>query len=243
MVQLKKTLDSALSEIRSKRSLQYGLLAMALLFCSELLLQWTDWQDAQEKQWQQLRSELRTLRHQSRDEATLRNQLSELEAQQRIVGERLWRVSSEAVGQARLKDWLGEQLKKAGINKFKLTLSTPTVLDARRAEELAKREIRLSPPPAGEKTLDLYELRANLNFSFTPATLEAFLLAIEGSEAFTSVESLKVTRRDRSADLGMRILVRIQPDPPPAAEKAAAPPEAANAEASIPPAPTEEAKP
>ena len=141
MVQLKKTLDSALSEIRSKRSLQYGLLAMALLFCSELLLQWTDWQDAQEKQWQQLRSELRTLRHQSRDEATLRNQLSELEAQQRIVGERLWRVSSEAVGQARLKDWLGEQLKKAGINKFRLTLSTPTVLDARRAEELAKREI------------------------------------------------------------------------------------------------------
>ena len=135
MVQLKKTLDSALSEIRSKRSLQYGLLAMALLFCSELLLQWSDWQDAQEKQWQQLRSELRTLRHQSRDEATLRNQLSELEAQQRIVGERLWRVSSEAVGQARLKDWLGEQLKKAGINKFKLTLSTPTVLDARRAEE------------------------------------------------------------------------------------------------------------
>ena len=113
MVQLKKTLDSALSEIRSKRSLQYGLLAMALLFCSELLLQWTDWQDAQEKQWQQLRSELRTLRHQSRDEATLRNQLSELEAQQRIVGERLWRVSSEAVGQARLKDWLGEQLKQA----------------------------------------------------------------------------------------------------------------------------------
>ena len=36
MVQLKKTLDSALSEIRSKRSLQYGLLAMALLFCSVL---------------------------------------------------------------------------------------------------------------------------------------------------------------------------------------------------------------
>ena len=30
MVQLKKTLASALSEIRSKRSLQYGLLAMAL---------------------------------------------------------------------------------------------------------------------------------------------------------------------------------------------------------------------
>ena len=103
--QLKKILDSALTEIRGKRSLQYGLLAMALLFCGEMLLQWSDWQEAQEKQWQQLRSELRTLRNQSRDEATLRNQLNALEKQQMLVDERLWRVSSEAVGQARLTEY------------------------------------------------------------------------------------------------------------------------------------------
>ena len=210
MVQLKKTLDSALSEIRSKRSLQYGLLAMALLFCSELLLQWTDWQDAQEKQWQQLRSELRTLRHQSRDEATLRNQLNALETQQMLVDERLWRVSSEAVGQARLKDWLTEQLKKAGVTQFKLSLSTPVGLNTQQTT-LA------TPPPAPGKTpaTALYELRANLTYAFTPSTLEDVLLTIEGSKALAAVESLKVSRRDRSIDMVIRILVHIQAEAPP----------------------------
>ena len=208
--QLKKILDSALTEIRGKRSLQYGLLAMALLFCGEMLLQWSDWQEAQEKQWQQLRSELRTLRNQSRDEATLRNQLNALETQQMLVDERLWRVSSEAVGQARLKDWLTEQLKKAGVTQFKLSLSTPVGLNTQQTTPA-------TTPPAPGKTpaTELYELRANLTYAFTPSTLEDVLLTIEGSKALAAVESLKVSRRDRSVDMGIRILVHIQAEAPP----------------------------
>lgn len=230
MSALKQTFAGLLAEIRGKRNLQYGLLAMALLGCSELFLQWSDWQTAQEKTWQTLHGELRALRTQSRDEALLRSQLDELEKQQELVDQRLWRVSSEAVGQARLKDWLGEQLKKAGVGKYKLSLSAPTALDLQGGSGQPQGRSSGEANKDRQNAPELYELRANLNFAFTPAALEDFLLAIEGSEAFTAVESLKVARRERSVDLGLRLLVRIQPEPPPAAEpeKADSPPATAD---------------
>ena len=57
-----------------------------------------------------------------------RRQLRDLELAQKSVDERLWRVSSDAVGQARLKDWLTELLKKAGAKNPNLVLSSPRAL-------------------------------------------------------------------------------------------------------------------
>ena len=219
MALLTKTIDGVLAEIRGKRSLQYGLLLMALLFGGELLLQWSDWQEAQEKSWQQLRGELRSLRNQSRDEAALRARLDELEAQQTVIDQRLWRVDSEAIGQAKLKDWLNGLLKKAGIGKFKLTLANPAPL------EISRPSAARGLSGAAERALpaELCELRASLNFAFTPAALDEVLLAIEGGQVFAAVESLKVDRRDRSVNLELRVITRIQPAQPPGGSPAAAP--------------------
>ena len=217
MQSLKKIVNECLKEVRSNRNLQYGLLAIIGLVCVELGLGWSDTLSVKEKQLQQLRSELRDLRSQSRDEAGLRQQLIELERTQKIIDERLWIVSSEPVGQARLKDWLTAILNKAGAKNFNLVLSSPRVLGAREgsgearttAESVSKPEAVLPSGAAKEGIKNLREVRATLTLVFTPASLEQILFDIEGGKPLATIESLNVSRRDRKVEMTVRVLMQI----------------------------------
>jgi hypothetical protein len=220
MQSLRKIVTPFLQEIRSNRNLQYGLLAIALLACIELALGWSDALSAKEKQLQQLRGELRTLRNQSRDEGALRRQLVELERIKKIVDERLWIVSSDAVGQARLKDWLTAILKKAGAKNFNLVLSSPRAAGGREGsavtESAATGAGKSESSTASMSSVDvmnsvngLREVRANITLVFTPATLEQILSDIEGGEPLATVESLNVSRRDRKVEMTIRVLMQI----------------------------------
>ena len=224
MQSTRNLLNEFLGEIRSNRKLQYGLLAILLLACGEWGLGWSDTLSAREKQLQQLRGELHALRNQSRDEHALRRQLRDLELAQKSVDERLWRVSSDAVGQARLKDWLTELLKKAGAKNPNLVLSSPRALGGRDGSGQLESQVAaatnldgMTPASAAtaekERAQSLREVRANVTLVFTPATLEQILLDIEGGEPMATVESLNVSKRDRKIDMTVRVLMRIvQPD-------------------------------
>ena len=65
-------------EVRANRKLQYGLLAIAAIIVVELGLDWSDAISARERRLQELRTELRQLRGQSRDETALKATLSDL---------------------------------------------------------------------------------------------------------------------------------------------------------------------
>ena len=209
MKSLSKLFSQSYQDIRSNRKLQYGLLAIALIVCVEWGLQWSDSLAAREKQLQQSRSEVRMLRNQSRDEEALRQLLSELDSAQQAVDKRLWVVSSEAVGQAQLKDWLTDLLKKAKVRDFKLVLSSPRVLGQSDRRDQSAGSGTESGSASKDNPKSLRELRANLTMSFTPETLEKVLLDIEGGESLAVVESLTVKRQDRKAEMAVRVLMRI----------------------------------
>ena len=221
----RQLLDDSFQDFRNNRKLQYGLLAILLIVSVELGMRWTDSLEAKEKQLQQLRSEVRTLRNQSRDEESLRQLLSTLETSQQTVDQRLWVVSSEAVGQAQLKDWLTKLVQQAGVKNFKLTLSSPRTLGQNDKSESPTGATTGSRNTAGKNFLkDMRELRASLSMSFAPDTLEKVLLEIEGGEPLAVVESLNIKRQDRRAELGVKVLMRVgvveqkEPDPKMTAE-------------------------
>ncbi|MBV6477087.1 MAG: hypothetical protein KJZ92_04485 [Rhodocyclaceae bacterium] len=185
-------------ELRGSRRLQLALLAFVVIAAAEGGLRWSDRLAARERQLQDLRGELRSLRAQSRDEAELRQALAGLAEARRELDARLWRVPSEAIGQARLKDWLGGIAKQAGVANPTLTLSP------------AKPLLAADKAPAAELGA-VHELRAVLGYAFTPDALERTLAAIEGGEALAAVEALNASRRDRRIEMTVRVLARVEP--------------------------------
>jgi len=214
-------------ELRSNRRLQLGLLAVALIALLEGSLRWADRLEAEHKKLQQLRGELATLRAQSQNEAALRQTLAEFELARRQAETKLWNVSSEAVGQARLKEWLNNLIERAGALKPTLNLSA--------ARPLGGKEGSTTAAPLAGKEEALREFRATLRYTFTPESLEKILAEIEAGETFSSVETLTVNRRERRVELTVRVLMRIGAPPTPPAP-VASPTPVAPAKPAVPPA-------
>lgn len=197
---IQKLITQVLDEVRANRKLQYGILGIVLVLCFEGGARWTESLSVQEKQLQLLRGDVRRLRSLSRDEADLKRQLADLEGARQTIEERLWVVSSEAVGQARLKDWLTGVLEKAEAKNPKLILSSPRPV----SKEGAGRR-GASKDDVG----DLRDFRANVTMQFSPASLEHVLRDIEGGRPLALVESLVVKRQERKVDLSVVVLMRI----------------------------------
>ena len=202
-----KLVNDAVGELRANRKLQFGLLGIALILCVDGGLRWTDSLSAREKQLQELRSELRLLRGQSRDEDDLKRQLASLDSAQKDLEERLWVVSSEAVGQAQLQDWLLGVLKKVDAKNYKLILSSPRAVSKADAE--GEKQVAKKTEASGQRVSDLRDFRANVSMQFSPESLERLLQEIEGGQPLAIVESLMVKRQERKVDLSVRVLMRI----------------------------------
>ncbi|HQW20544.1 MAG TPA: hypothetical protein PLI90_07720 [Rhodocyclaceae bacterium] len=214
----RQLIDEMLASLRQNRRLQAGMALIALLVAGEGVLRWNDHLTDKLEQLQQMRSELRNLRNQTRDEAALHKTLEDLRQARETVDSRLWVVSSEAVGQARLKDWLKATLKRAGIVSQSLKISAAQPVNER------ERNGRYSPgmnsgsaTPPQNATPDadatsqpgLRQINATLNIPFTPATLEQLLGDIEGGDAYAGVEALTIMQREHRAELTIRILLRV----------------------------------
>lgn len=207
-----------LASLRQSRRLQVGMVLIALLVAGEGVLRWNDHLTDKLEQLQKMRSELRNLRNQTRDEAALHKTLADLRQARETVDSRLWVVSSEAVGQARLKDWLKATLKRAGIVSQSLKISAAQPVNERgRGERYSPSTNSSNIAPAQNTMPDtdaasqpgLRQINATLNIPFTPATLEQLLGDIEGGDAYAGVEALTIMQRERRAELTIRILLRV----------------------------------
>lgn len=210
-------LETSASELRTNRTLQLGLAAIVVLLCVEAGFRWNDHLELQIQQLEQIRSELHRLRTQTSDEAALRATLGKITAARRAADERLWRVSSDAVGQARLKDWMTGILKRAGVGNTRLNVSAAKVF-AGKDEAAESTRPDQTPDVSDESALaergagnvgDLREIRVSLSMPFTPASLEQVLADVEGGDAFASVEALTVVQRERRVEMTVRVLVRL----------------------------------
>ncbi len=191
----------AWQEFRGNRRLQWGLLAVLAILIGEGGLRWADSLSRQGEEARKLNADLVLLRSQTRSEPVLRQTLADLQATRKSVDEKLWSVPSEAVGQARLKEWLEDTLKKTGATGASLSLSS--VRAAGNKEEPAS--------AAAEKGQQesLREFRAIVRMHFAPGSLEKLLAEIEAGEAFAGVESLTVNRRERRVEVMIFVLMRV----------------------------------
>jgi hypothetical protein len=114
-----------IEEFRRNRRLQLGLVAIALVVLVDRALAWSDSLDARRQALTQAQIEVATLKSQARNEAAMQTAMRDIRAAAALADARLWVVSSEAVGQARLRDWLIEQIKLAGAGNYTVNVASP----------------------------------------------------------------------------------------------------------------------
>jgi hypothetical protein len=189
--------------LRGNRRLQLGVLVILAILITEGGLRWLDRMEQQEKQLAELRSQKLRLQGQSQDKTALEAQLREIEQIRATAKARMWVVPSEAVGQARQKDWLQSIFKEIGVTPQNITLATPQAYNGTPLAS-ADREQKAQGTLA-----NIREFRATLIFPFSPAGLEKALAALEGGEPFVRVESLFANRGARRIELSLSMLMEI----------------------------------
>lgn len=211
---------SYLQEFRANKRLQYGCAAILLIAVVNGGLNWSDRLTSQSRELSQVRGEIATLKQQSLDEASLRQTILELDQLDEEVNRRLWTIPSEAVGQARLKDWLSETLTRVGATNPTLKLANPRPpgreadSSNQAAPNATLRSDAKKRPGQTASDLGLREFRATIGFVFTPESLERLLAELEGGEPLAAIDSLTVSKRDRRAELGIRLLMRVAQNTP-----------------------------
>ncbi|MDP2367509.1 hypothetical protein [Rhodoferax sp.] len=199
-------LKKLLTELRGNRRLLAGLAIVALVVVIEGGLRWSDWLGAQQITLTKLRAELSDLKTHTRDEAALRTALSQAQRMGNAMDARLWSVSSEAVGQARMKDWLTDIVKRSIANQYAVTLAASRELGKPGAADPSGAQGSVQ----GGTAPTLREFRATVSFQLTPRALEGVLLEIEGGEPFAAVETLLVKKQERRVELTVRVIMRIK---------------------------------
>ncbi|MBX3654348.1 MAG: hypothetical protein KF686_09190 [Ramlibacter sp.] len=199
--------DKVFQEIRSNRRLQWGGFVIVLVLTADLGARWGERLHTMQQTYAQLQAEVASLRSQARNESTMAVALRDARAASDLADARLWVVSSEAVGQARLKDWLVELLKQSNANGYAVSIANPKALSPSATEKSAAAvESRGNEfKPSG-----ILEFGATISFVFTPESLEKVLASTEAGEPLAKVESLSVRRNERRVEIGLRVLMRVK---------------------------------
>lgn len=204
---LMRIVRNAWADVQANPRLRWGLVLIAAVALVEGGLRWSDAIAQQQQALAKLNADVVALRTGLKNDAALTESLEASRKIAALVDTRLWIVSSEAVGQAKMKDWLTEVVKRNIADQYVITLGV--------SRELGKREVAgalaaTSAQPEGT-TAGVREFRANVTFRLTPRALEGVLLDMEGGEPFAAVESLLVKGQERRVEMTVRVLMRIQP--------------------------------
>ncbi len=207
MSELVQTLRKVWTDVQANPRLRWGLVLIAAVVLVEGGLRWSDAIAQQQQALGKLQADVAALRSGLKNDAALTDALEASRQTAALVDARLWTVSSEAVGQAKMKDWLTEVVKRNIADQYVINLSV--------SRELGKREVagaavatsaQADAPGAGVR-----EFRANVSFRLTPRALEGVLLEVEGGEPFCAVESLLVKGQERRVEMTVRVLMRVHP--------------------------------
>lgn len=191
-----------IDEFKSNRRLQIGLALIALVIVVEGGLRWSDHLSSQAQLLGELQMRRVALQSRSRDAGALEERLERLRNAETAAQARLWQVPSEAVGQAKQKDWLLETFKTLGVTPQSIVLATPKAGPAER-DSAPRNEV--------DSVAGVRRFRATLMFQFSPAALESVLVALESGEPFVDIESLVVNRRQRRVELTIATLMDVVP--------------------------------
>lgn len=206
MSELRNLLGKAVVEVKANSRLRWGLVIVGLIVLADGGLRWRDAVTQQQQVLAKLNADVAALRSGFKNESVLQRAVESSRLLAAIIEKRLWTVSSEAVGQAKMKDWLTEVVKRNIADQYVITLGVSRELGKQDSADASS----LSTSSEGQAGT-IREFRANLSFRLTPRALEGVLLEVEGGEPFGAVESLLVKGQERRVEMTVRVLMRIQP--------------------------------
>ena len=201
---LQAALTKVVADIRANSRLRWGIVLIVLVVLVDSGLRWSDAVAKQQQVLAKMQADVAALKSGLRNESALQESAASSRQLAALIDKRLWRVSSEAVGQARMKDWLTDMAKRNIADQYIVTLGA--------SRELGKQDGENTTNPVATNKADstIREFRANFSFKLTPRALEGVLLDIEGGEPFGAVESLLVKGQERRVEMTVRVLMRIQ---------------------------------
>jgi len=205
MSALMDSLQNLRAELQANARLRLGLILIGVVLLVDGGLRWSDAIARQQQTLVRLQSDVAALKKSVRNESELKGSYDRVKLMQKQLDTRLWTVSSEAVGQARLKDWLIDVVKRSIADQYAVTLSA--------SREIGKPEALNPSAQAPEANSDgdgLREFRANVSFRLTPKAIEGVLSEIEGGEPFSAIESLIVKGQERRVEMTIRVLMRVK---------------------------------
>lgn len=205
MSNLQTLLAAQIREFKSNKRLQYGSIAILLIALIDGGLRWSDRITQQAKDLQTLAGEIAALKQQAMNEGLLKEMLANSQTARETVETRLWVAPTDAIGQARLKDWLLDLTARTGISNPNLNLANPRPIEEKEDSAHLNSETKSG-------TSGLKRFRATLSFRFSPETLERSLMEIEGGAPFAKVDTLVVNKREMRAEIGLTMLIRIVPN-------------------------------
>lgn len=201
---LQAALTKVVADIRANSRLRWGIVLIVLVVLVDSGLRWSDAVAKQQQVLAKMQADVAALKSGLRNESALQESAASSRQLAALIDKRLWTVSSEAVGQARMKDWLTDMAKRNIADQYIVTLGA--------SRELGKQDGENTTNPVATNKADstIREFRANFSFKLTPRALEGVLLDIEGGEPFGAVESLLVKGQERRVEMTVRVLMRIQ---------------------------------
>ncbi len=206
MSELRNLFGKAVAEISANSRLRWGLVIVGLIVLVDGGLRWRDAVTQQQQVVAKLNADVAALKSGFKNESVLQRAVESSRLLAAIIEMRLWTVSSEAVGQAKMRDWLTEVVKRNIADQYAITLGVSRELGKQDSGAAAS----LSTSSEGQAGT-IREFRANVSFRLTPRALEGVLLEVEGGEPFGVVESLLVKGQERRVEMTVRVLMRIQP--------------------------------
>jgi hypothetical protein len=201
---LRVVLAKAVADIRANSRLRWGIVLIALVVLVDGGLRWSDAVARQQQALAKMQADVAALKSGLKNESALQETAESSRQLAALIDKRLWTVSSEAVGQARMKDWLTDMAKRNIADQYIVTLGASRELGKQDGEN-ATNLVATNKADSG-----IREFRANFSFKLTPRALEGVLLDIEGGEPFAAVESLLVKGQERRVEMTVRVLMRIQ---------------------------------
>jgi Type II secretion system (T2SS), protein M subtype b len=190
------------AEWRGNPRLRWGFWLIVAVLSVESFLRWQDEVLKAKKELAALKSEVQSLQDRQKAETANIARLDGLKLYLQKKQRALNTVSTEALGQARLRDDIAELFEAQKLEAPVVSLQSATPLSTARA-----------PGAAGEPTKQdpqLRMFRASVSFRFSPEALEQLLGAIEASESFVTVDALLVRAGDRRAELTLSQVMRVQ---------------------------------
>ncbi|SMC28954.1 hypothetical protein SAMN02745857_03504 [Andreprevotia lacus DSM 23236] len=210
---LTQQLQQLRAELAANPRLQWGLAGILLIGITTGLLALDDYRVAELRQIASLRktsSELHRQLGHSGQQIALQAQLDRASEQ---IDLSLWQFATPVIAQAEFNDWLNQNLQEGGARELRISQPTFRYFNPTAAGDASAPISEEGTQCKDRSQCRLIELRAQLRFTFDPATFPRTLAKLEAADHALRIEQITINSAERRVELTALTLARLSDAP------------------------------